>query len=92
MVEILIYTDMHYYVEVNKMEAVEVKINMPKEYMERLEALYTLSGKDPYFEPHAFIVEAIRTSLEAYVEGLGLKDSKLEPMSAEPGKTGKASQ
>lgn len=55
-------------------ELVEVRMNIPKPYLDRINALYELSGKDPDYEPQLFIIEAIRVSLEMYVSQLGIKD------------------
>lgn len=58
----------------NGPEFVELRMNIPKAYMERIKALYELSGKDPDYEPRLFITEAIRSSLEMYVSQLGIMD------------------
>ncbi len=55
-------------------ELVELRMNIPKTYMDRINALYELSGRDPDYEPQLFIIEAIRTSLEMYVNQLGILD------------------
>ena len=69
-------------------EEVRVCVKIPKNYIERIDALYLLWRGDPDFELANFIRNAIKVSLQMYVSELGVSDPELEPkVSGEDGET-----
>ena len=69
-------------------EEVKVCVKIPKNYIERMDALYLLWRGDPDFELANFIRNAIKVSLQMYVSELGVSDPELEPkVSGEDGET-----
>lgn len=69
-------------------EEVRVCVKIPKNYIERLDALYILWRGDQDFEVENFIRNAVKAGLEMYVSELGVHDPELDPrVSIEDGET-----
>ena len=60
-------------------EEVRVCVKIPKNYIERMDALYLLWRGDPDFELENFIRNSVKVSLQMYVSELGVSDPELEP-------------
>ena len=69
-------------------EETTVCVRIPKNYIERIDALYVLSRGDPDYEVGKFIRDAMKLSLQASISSLNVYDPELEPrVSGEDGET-----
>ncbi len=60
-------------------EEVRVCVKIPKNYIERIDALYTLSRGDSDYEVEKFIRDAVKLSLQASLSNFYVDDPELSP-------------
>ena len=73
-------------------EEVRVCVKIPKNYVERIDALYVLSRGDPDYEVEKFIRDAVKLSLQGSISNFYVDDPELKTDPRVSGEDGETSQ
>ena len=71
-------------------EEVRICLKIPKNYIERIDALYILSRGEPDYEVEKFIRDAVKLSLQGSISSFYVDDPELDPRAS--GDNGETSQ
>ena len=73
-------------------EEVRICLKIPKNYIERIDALYVLSRGDSDYEVEKFIRDAVKLSLQGSISNFYVDDPELKPDPRVSGEDGETSQ